>query len=276
MEPGEETRLRTLLGRATLVASKEYDVASMSVLAGGGNTGAQVLRVNLRKLAASETKSVIMKTVETNKIAFSPAQRENSGERFLMYLFGYTDARMFKIETLFYSEWKPLIEKAIGVQLFPEIYLSEFYKDESTLSATRMILYGRRQHASGAIVMEDLSGGIFFKATSTSVDPKALELMVRAAASFSGSSVAFLKTRNVHSSFQYQLSSMNAGIVETIKIASFKKGTSKLVAKLWGDSKFSCLRTDKTLMEAMECLEDCYRRLRSKSKQFPIRVSIML
>jgi hypothetical protein len=135
-----------------------------------------------------------------------------------------------------------------------------------------MIILGRRQHAEGALVMEDLGGGRFFKATSLEVDSFALELMVSAAARFSGSSVSLVKTRNVQKSFQYVLSSMSSGILKFIKLHTFSRGTVRKVARQWGGSSLSCLQ-DQDMMEALECLEARYPLIRRKAAKFPVKVS---
>jgi hypothetical protein len=240
----------------------------------GGNTAAK-----LYKLAVSDgekSRKLVLKIVDTSKVQFSPALRDKFTERFLMGWFGFTDANMLEMEIYFYSVLKPLFDaENEQLQMFPEIFVAQFFYDRSFLSKTRYITMKRKQHTSGAILMEDLGGeGQFFPATSIDIDMNVLKAITVTAATFTGMSVKVLKSlpRKVHSSFQYPLTIMNIGIVSTIKRFGFGRGTTKNVARLWGSSYFKCLKDDPELVKALEALEISYPRLSRLSHRVPFQV----
>jgi len=252
-----------------------------------GNTGAEVYKLYFKRAPVEgaeaevdnhDLERLVVKMVETHKINFSPAFRAKAMERLIMYLYGYTDARMFKLEINFYQRWKPRFDE-IGKQkdgeasmsLFPDLAYAEFHPDTSPFSANKMIWLGWRQKATGGIVMEDLSSkGRFLRATSTEIDLEPLKLMCSAAATFSGRSVRLLKDTPTHRTFQYTLTMMNSGLLLALKRLHFGKGITKKVKKLWGSSMLKILEEDQELIHALEMLET---RFSPCKRVFPIWVS---
>lgn len=249
----------------------------------GGNTIARLFKLTLESHANDETaitRKVMLKIVDTSHIQFSTALRSQATERFLMWLFGYTDGRMLQTEVLFYATLKPFFDAKTGhISMFPDVYIAEYFRDKSLFSVTRMILFKRQQRSTGEIIMEDLSTneGQFFSATSTRIDIKILQTIAATAAKFSALSIAIMKDK---ASFKfpyglsagYPLTIMNIGILSTIKRSGFGQGTTKRVRQLWGGSYLKYLEDDLELVTALEALEKSYPQLCKISQDIDFKV----
>ena len=244
----------------------------------GGNTGAVLLRVSIDYGAAASAdegetrcactcptthpRTLVCKLMNAAQ-GRSQTHRDKLIERLIMTSLGYTDERMMALETDMYARASAIFMEPAGVRV-PRCYYAAMEGTSNALTRAMFVMWMRKEHVRGAILMEDLGGGETWGAVQTVPTPVA-EMVLLHAARIHGYTANLIRERRVDPAtlprtFNYFMSTLCKGPALIHKLQVMNSSLAAEVDRRWGDSDLRVLRDEPDVMQALKACCRLYRR----------------
>jgi hypothetical protein len=232
-----------------------------------GNSGTVLMRLRIeyskQQVCNPPPVTLVLKYSDTSKLK-GPSQRDSAVERLVLYSTGMSDVNMLQREAIFYNKYHEMVSDPAGLKI-PDIFYTGMSGHSNILTRSLFVLFKRKEHVRGVILMEDLSKGQNLDAVEV-CPTRVLSILCVEIGRMYGYTAKALAENNdrmrigpggkLPRAFTYTTCLMTSGVPRLMKRRwSPQSNMVHKVMMRWGDSDYAMLKQDADALLALQSLE---------------------